>query len=277
MSAKRALAWVSFWISLAAVAAYLFFKFSTTERGLEFVTCYAIEWSLSVDNLFVFLMIFDAFGVDPHRQKRALTWGIIGAMILRLVFIYLGLTLVGFFEPVLYVFGAFLIFSAYQMAFQKESQKDITNNRMIKFVRKRFPVTEDFVEDKFFTRSHGKLMATPMLLVLIAIESSDVMFAVDSIPAAFAITRDPLIIFSANIFAILGLRSLYFALAHADRAFRFLKYGVSIILAFVGLKMLAAHFVKPNPIISLAFIMFCLGGSVIASLVIKKRVKEQAV
>ncbi len=269
MSPKRALAWVVFWILSAIGFSWLIFHYLDRQHQIEFLTCYAVEWSLSLDNLFVFLMIFEAFSVDAHKQVRVLHWGIIGAMVLRMIFIMLGVTLVKLFEPILYVFGAFLIYSAYKMAFKDKGEKDISQNKMVKLVRKRFPVTKNFVGDRFFIRRQGMLIATPMLLVLVAIESSDVMFAVDSIPAAFAITREPMIIYTANIFAILGLRALYFLLAHADRMFRFLKYGVSIVLAFVGFKMLAAHYVHINQYISLGIILFCLAGSILTSLMTK--------
>ncbi|NQU05277.1 MAG: TerC/Alx family metal homeostasis membrane protein [Calditrichaeota bacterium] len=268
MPPKRALAWVIFWISTAFGFSWLVLHFFGRHHQIEFITCYVVEWSLSLDNLFVFLMIFNSFGVTPHQQVRALRWGIIGAMILRMIFIFLGVTLVGLFEPILYVFGLILIYSAYKMALSKseEEEKDVKQNKLVKLVRRKFPVTEDFVGDKFFIRREGAIIATPMLLVLVAIESSDVMFAVDSIPAAFAITREPMIIYSANVFAILGLRSLYFLLAHADKMFVYLKYGVAIILGFVGFKMLTAHYIHFNEYVSLSIILGLLAGSVIISL-----------
>ncbi len=265
MSPKRASIWVLFWVLSAIGFSWLLFYYYDRQHQLEFLTCYVIEWSLSLDNLFVFLMIFEAFGVDAHKQLRVLHWGIIGAMVLRMIFIMLGVTLVKMFEPILYLFGAFLIFSAYKMAFRNKGEKEVGDNIMVRLVRKRFPVTKNFVGDAFFVRRQGLTLATPMLLVLVAIESSDVIFAVDSIPAAFAITRKPFIIYSANIFAILGLRSLYFLLAHADRMFRYLKYGVSIVLAFVGFKMLAGHYVHVDQYLSLGVVVFCLAGSIIAS------------
>jgi len=266
MAPKRAFLWVIGWFSLAMLFAGGLFYWKGNTMGMEFLTCYLIEWTLSVDNLFVFLMIFEAFSVDPHRQLRALEWGIIGAMIMRLVFIFLGVALVGLFEPILYVFGAILIYSAYKMAFKGEEQLDVSQNRFVKLVKKWFPITEGFEGDKFYIRRKGGVIATPMLLVLVAIETSDVMFAVDSIPAAFAISRHPLIIFSANIFAILGLRSLYFLLAHADRIFRFLRYGVAFVLAFVGVKMLIVHYYKIDIYLSLALVLSSLLLSILISL-----------
>ncbi len=271
MGAKRSLVWVLFWILSAMAFAWGIFRFCGPQRGVEFLTCYAIEWSLSLDNLFVFLMIFKSFGVDPHRQFRALKWGIIGAIVMRLGFILIGVTLVGMFEPILYLFGAFLIYSSYRMAFHIEAKKDVSDHPLVRFVRRRFPLTPDFVKDLFWIRRQGKIIATPMLLVLVAIESSDIIFAVDSIPAAFAITREPFIIFFANMFAILGLRSLYFLLARAERMFGLLKYGVAVILAFVGLKMLTIHLVEFDERISLGVVVLCLTGSVALSLIFRDR------
>ncbi|MDP8239648.1 MAG: TerC/Alx family metal homeostasis membrane protein [Candidatus Hatepunaea meridiana] len=269
MPPGKALRWVITWFILAMGFSWVVRHYFSTQLQVEFLTCYAVEWSLSLDNLFVFLMIFEAFGVDTHRQIRVLWWGIAGAMVLRMVFIFLGVALVQMFEPILYVFGAFLIYSAYMMAFSKEGTKDVKNNVLVRLVRRRFSVTKNFHGDAFFIRRMGITFATPMLLVLVAIESSDVMFAVDSIPAAFAITRNPFIIYSANIFAILGLRSLYFLLAQADRMFRFLKYGISFILAFVGFKMLAAHHIEFNEYISLGIILISIVGSILLSVFVK--------
>jgi len=272
MTPKQALRWVSVWVSTALLIAAGLFYFKGAHIGAEFITCYIIEWTLSVDNLFVFLMIFHAFGVDSHRQLRALTWGIIGAIVMRMLFITFGVVLVSMFEPILYVFGAILIWSAYKMARQSETLVDVKRLFVVRWVQKRFRVTEDYIGDRFFVRRpDGALMATPMVLVVAAIESADVMFAIDSIPAAFAITRNPFIIFSANIMAILGLRSLYFLLVHADKMFRFLKYGVSFILAYVGVKMILAHYFKINPYLSLGIILTTLIVSILTSLIFKPR------
>ena len=271
MPPKTALRWVIFWILSATGFSWLIWHFYGQQKQIEFLTCYVVEWSLSLDNLFVFLMIFKAFGVEGHRQVRALGWGIIGAMVLRMVFIMLGVALIKLFEPVLILFGLFLIYTAYKMAFSEHDDKDITKNKLVLLVRRRFRVTENFVGESFFTRRQGVLFATPMLLVLVAIESSDVVFAVDSIPAAFAITRDPIIIYTANIFAILGLRALFFLLSHADQVFSFLKYGVAFILAFVGFKMLAAHYVEIDQYLSLGIIIVSLTTAVILSVIFSNR------
>ena len=270
MGARRSLVWVLIWFLLAMAFAWGVFRFGGPQRGLEFLTCYAIEWSLSLDNLFVFLLIFKSFRVSANRQLRALKWGIIGAVVLRLAFILIGVTLVGLFEPVLYLFGAFLIYSSYRMAFQVEGRRDIRDHPLVKFVRRRIPITRNYIGDHFWIRRQGKFIATPMLLVLVAIESSDLMFAVDSIPAAFAITRQPHIIFFANLFAILGLRSLYFLLARAEKMFGLLKYGVAVVLLFVGFKMLTIHLIEFDERISLGVVLLCLVGSLVLSAVTRK-------
>lgn len=269
MSPKRSLFWVGVWVSLALLVTAGIFKWYGRDHGLEFLTCYLIEWTLSVDNLFVFLMIFRTFGVDSHHQLRALEWGIAGAIVFRLTFILLGLALVRLFEPVLYIFGAILIWSGVKMALQKEKAVNVQENALVKWLTRRFRFTDNFVGDRFFIRQNGVLFATPMVMVVGAIESADIMFAVDSIPAAFAITRNPWIIFFANIFAILGLRSLYFLLAHADQRFALLRYGVAIILTFVGVKMMIHDLVKFPSSLSLGFVLLILASSVILSLLIK--------
>lgn len=269
MSPKRSLFWVGVWVSLALLVTAGIFKWYGRDHGLEFLTCYLIEWTLSVDNLFVFLMIFRTFGVDSHHQLRALEWGIAGAIVFRLTFILLGLALVRLFEPVLYIFGAILIWSGVKMALQKDKAVNVQENALVKWLTRRFRFTDNFVGDRFFIRQNGVLFATPMVMVVGAIESADIMFAVDSIPAAFAITRNPWIIFFANIFAILGLRSLYFLLAHADQRFALLRYGVAIILTFVGVKMMIHDLVKFPSSLSLGFVLLILASSVILSLLIK--------
>jgi len=272
MSSSHALKWVVIWFLLAMATAGGVFYFAGRQHGIEFLTCYLIEWTLSIDNLFVFLMIFRAFGVDDHRQLRALEWGIIGAIVILIVFIMLGLALVSLFEPVLYVFGALLIYSAVKMALEKRDQAvDVSHNVLVRWAQKAFRITPGFVGDRFFVRDlQGGLMATPMLLVVLVIESSDIMFAIDSIPAAFAITRQPLIIFVANMLAILGLRSLYFLLAHADRSFRYLRLGVSFILAFVGFKMIVEKVFHVNVYLSLGVVIGTLAISVLASMIPEK-------
>lgn len=285
LSPKRALVWVSIWVSTASIFAWLVFKFSGSETfcwgifsnlgpeaGVEFITCYAIEWTLSMDNLFVFLMIFNSFGVIPVNQLRALTWGIIGAIIMRLAFILIGVTLVKAFEPVLYFFGVLLIYSAIKMAISDDKGKDMRKSPIIRAIRKRFAILKNFHGEKFIIRRNGKIFGTPLILVLVAIESSDVMFAIDSVPAAFAVTNDPFIIFTANMFAILGLRSLYFLLVKANQLFDKLRYGIVIILGYVGVKIILQQLnYHINTYLSLSLILGCLIVSVIVSLATAKK------
>ncbi len=272
MSPRRSLLFVSIWISTAIVFAFGLWYYTDSQHFVEFLTCYVIEWSLSLDNLFVFLMIFRSFGVVPHNQLRVLEWGIIGAIVLRLGFILIGVKLVALFNPILYFFGALLLISAYRMAFSKEEHSDIQKNKMVAWMRRRFAITKNYYGDKFFIRKAGRIFGTPMVLVLVTIESSDIMFAIDSIPAAFAITQKPFIIFTANMFAILGLRSLYFLLAHAENMFSKLRYGVTIILAFVGAKIILDQLgFHLGHTISLGVVVVCIGGSILLSLITDRK------
>jgi len=281
MSPKRALGWVIFWISLALGFGALLWKLDGVEfRGMhiggpeiaaEFITCYIIEWSLSVDNLFVFLMVFHSFGIQPKCQRKALWWGIMGAVVLRFVFILLGIGLVTMFESVLYIFGAILIYSGYKMLFKPEKEEDIRENRIVKFVQRFMPISHEQNCENFFVRTTAGLKATQLLLVVVVIEMFDVVFAIDSIPAAFAISRHPFVIFSANVFAIMGLRSLYFVLEHANKMFRFLRIGVAFILAFVGFKMIFAHFYKIPIVLSLSIVLGTLLLSILISLFIPEK------
>jgi len=255
METRKAIRWVIIWFTLAmAVWGGIWYYYGNIyipkdgsvlpegfgfSKGIEFLTCYMLEWTLSIDNLFVFLMIFRSFKVDEHRQLRALEWGIIGAVILRFLFIFLGVQLVNKFEWVLYLFGILLLWSSWKMMYGKEHETDFRHSPLIMWFRRTFSITRGFHKDHFFFYRHGKWWATPMILVVLTIESADVMFAVDSVPAAFAVTREPIIIFAANLCAIMGLRSLYFVLAHAEKSFRYLKQGVSFLLGFIGLKMMA--------------------------------------
>ena len=264
------------WIAAALLFAVGIRHFLGGPLAAEFLACYVIEWTLSVDDLFVFLMIFRAFGVEPRHQRRTLNWGIIGAIVLRLNFILIGLSLVSLFEPVLYVFGVILLYSAYRMAIEKDEATDIRENRFVKLLQRYLPVASEYHSDRFFVQRHAKMVATPLLLVLVVIEAFDVVFAIDSVPAAFAISRSPFVIFSANCFAIFGLRSLYFLLAGADRVFGFLKYGVAIVLAFVGFKMLAAHFVKIDAHLSLLVVLSILTLSILLSLAFSPRARAHA-
>ncbi len=234
---KEAL-WRSFGFFIIAMlfGAGLYY-FEGAQKGTEFLTGYLIELSLSVDNIFVFILIFTHFAVPLKYQHRVLFWGILGALLLRGLMIGAGTVLIHQFEWIIYVFGVFLIFSGIKMLIAADAEPDIENNKVINFMRSRFRVTEDFVGQKFFVMQKGKRYMTPLFLVLILIEVSDLVFAIDSIPAIFAITQDPFIVFTSNVFAILGLRSLYFALAAIVHRFHYIKYGLSLVLVLVGTKM----------------------------------------
>jgi tellurite resistance protein TerC len=265
-STKEALAWCGVWFTLAMMYAVFVYYWKGERTALEFVTGYLIELSLSVDNLFVFLLIFIYFKTPAQYQHRTLYWGILGALIARGVMIGVGVALINAFEWIIYVFGALLIFTGIRMAIQEEHEVDPEKNPVVKLFRKLFKVSTAYHKEKFFIRQHGYLYATPLMVVLVVIETFDIVFAVDSIPAIFAVTRDPFVVFTSNVFAILGLRSLYFALASVMHKFHYLKYGLSIILTFVGVKMLLGHTQWAIPIgISLGVVAFVLIASVVAS------------
>jgi len=265
-SMREALGWTAVWISLAI----LFGLFIWSERGankaLEFYTGYVVEEALSVDNVFVFIVIFSFFSVPKHTQHKVLFWGILGAIIFRATFIIAGAALISQFHWILYFLGAFLIFTAIKLAVQKETEVHPENNPLIRFARKILPVTKDYEGEKFIVKHGGKRYMTPLLLVLLMIESTDIAFATDSIPAIFAITRDTFIIYTSNIFAILGLRSLYFVVAGFMKQFKYLKYGLSIVLGFIGIKMLIEPWYKVTIIISLVAIFGIITISIIASI-----------
>jgi len=237
------------------------------QDALAFLTGYLIEQSLSVDNLFVFLLILSYFRVPATYQHEVLFWGIFGALVMRLVFILAGVALIEKFHFIIYVFGAILIFSGIKLAFEKDKEVHPEHNPVLKLFRRMMPVTENYEGKSFFVRRAGKLIATPLFVVLLAIETTDILFAVDSVPAVLAITRDPFIVYTSNVFAILGLRSLYFVLAKVMKLFHHLHYGLSIILIFVGVKMLAAEVYDIPTGISLAFVVATLAASVAASLI----------
>lgn len=260
--------------------AMAFNAFVYVERGptaaSEFFMGYLIELSLSMDNLFVFLLIFTHFAVPRIYQHRVLLWGIIGAIMMRGLMIWLGTALIQQFSWIMYLFGAFLVLTGIKMLLAADEEPDVGNNRLVNFMRRNFRVTDDFDGEKFFTIQNGKRYLTPLFLVLVLVEISDVIFAVDSIPAIFAITNDGYIIFTSNIFAILGLRSMYFALAAFMHRFEYLKYGLSVILVFIGAKMLINHYMGTHYIsteFSLIVVVSLLALSVIVSL-IKTRGKE---
>jgi tellurite resistance protein TerC len=267
---KEALIWSLVWISLALLFNIFVYYELGKVKALEFFTGYVIEYSLSVDNIFVFILIFSYFAVKDEYQHRVLFWGILGALIMRAIFIFAGVALINRFHWIVLIFGGFLIYSGIHMLFQKDTAVDPEKNAIVKFFRKFLPVSESYHGDKLFIRKNHKLYATPLFLVLLVIESSDLLFAVDSIPAILAISQDRLIVYTSNIFAILGLRSLYFAVSGIMGYFRFLKIGLAFVLSFVGAKMLLAFFNIEIPIVmSLLVIISILTASVIASLVIK--------
>ncbi len=241
---KEALKFSAFWISVAVIFNIFVYFWFGHQKALEFLAGYLIEESLSIDNLFVFLMIFSYFKVPPKYQHKILYWGILSAIVMRFVFILTGVALVTKFHWVIYIFGAFLVFSAIKMVVKKDEEVHLDDNPLIKLFKKFFPVTNDYKKGHFFEKINGKLFATPLFIVLIAIETSDLAFAVDSIPAVLAVSTDPFIIYTSNIFAILGLRSLYFALAGLMPIFHYLKYGLALILGFIGVKMLITDFYK---------------------------------
>jgi tellurite resistance protein TerC len=242
---KEALLWSAVWILLALVFCLGLYFWRSPKEAMEFLAGYLIEKSLSVDNLFVFLLIFGYFQVPLSSQHKVLFWGILGALILRAVFITAGITLIQHFHWVIYVFGAFLVLTGVKMTFQKEKEIRPNKNPVIRLFRRLKPVTQEYDEkDRFFRKQSGRLHATPLFIALLVVETTDVVFAVDSIPAVLAITQDPFIVYTSNVFAILGLRALYFALAGVMRFFHHLHYGLSAILVFVDFKMLIADLYK---------------------------------
>lgn len=272
MPVKEALTMSAIWISLALLFnVFIFFEFGKT-RALEFLTGYLIEYSLSVDNIFVFILIFTYFAVPARYQHKVLFWGILGALVMRAIFIFTGVALINRFKWIVIIFGAFLLFTGIKMLFQKEIQIDPSRNPVARFFRKFFPVTDELHGNRLFVRKDRKTFATPLFMVLLIIEASDLIFAVDSIPAVLAVSHHSFIVYTSNIFAILGLRSLYFAVNGVMKYFRFLKTGVAVILTFVGIKMLAGFFHLEIPIlISLGIIISILLISILASIVIKQK------
>jgi len=267
---REAVLWSVFWIGLAAAFAVLVYFLRGRTTALDFVTGYLIEESLSVDNLFVFLLIFRYFKVPDDYQHSVLFWGIIGALVMRFVFIIAGVALINRFHWIIYIFGAFLIYTGIRLFRTAGAEVHPENNPLIKWVRKVVPVTPTYVNGKFLVREKS-WCATPLLLVLIVIETTDVIFAADSIPAVLAITRDPFIVFTSNVFAILGLRSLYFALAGMMELFHFLHYGLAVILSFIGIKMLISNYVEMPTFIALGVVGIVLAISVGASILFPRK------
>lgn len=266
-SLKEAGLWTILWISLGLAFNVFLYFITDSKIAIDFLTGYLVEYSLSVDNIFVFVLIFTAFDVDDKYQHRVLFWGIIGALVLRGLLIAVGATLVHQFAWILYIFGVFLVYAGIKMLGGTDDVIDMEKNPVIRFTRRLFPITDDYHEDKFMVIEQGKRMLTPLALVLIVVEFTDLLFALDSIPAIFGITQDPFIIFSSNAFALLGLRSLYFLLAGIIEKFSHLKYALSFILVFVGVKILIAGFYHIPNVISLGVIVAALAISIITSMI----------
>jgi len=275
-SAREAGVWVAVWVALALLFNLgIYFKLGE-KTALEFLTGYVIEEALSVDNLFVFFIIFGYFAVPGHLQHRALFWGIVGAVVIRGAFIFVGTSLMNAFHWMIYLFGGFLIFTGIKILFGSDSKVDPEKNPALRLARKLVPLSKDYVGQKFFARVDGRLLATPLFLVLVVIETTDIVFAVDSIPAVMAVTTDPLVIFTSNIFAILGLRSMYFLLSRVIDKFRYLKVGLGVVLAFVGTKMVIADWVHIPVQASLGVVVGVLLLAALASAWIKPKPEQPA-
>ncbi len=267
VSLREAFTWSVVWISLALIFNLGIYYLWGSEKAMEFLAGYLIEKSLSVDNIFVFIMIFSYFAVPPMYQHRILFWGILGALIMRAIFIAAGAALLSAFHWIIYIFGGFLIITGIKMFFAGDEKIEPEKNPAVVLLRRWMPITNDYQGQRFFVRIDGRLWATPLFVVLLVIETTDVIFAVDSIPAIFAITLDPFIVYTSNIFAILGLRALYFLLAGILEMFRYLKVGLSFVLCFVGIKMMIVDFYKIPIAVSLAVVAGILVISILASLV----------
>ena len=276
VSGREALIWSAVWISLSLIFNVLIYFFwdrmmpdslyTNREAALAFFTGYLIEKSLSVDNIFVFILIFSFFAVPAAYQHRVLFWGILGALVMRGTLIAVGAALLKEFHWIIYVFGAFLIFTGIRMALHRDEELHPEKNPVVKFFTRFMPVTKTFEGDKFFVRHAGQLMATPLFLILLIVESTDLVFAVDSIPAIFAVTQEPFIVYTSNVFAILGLRALYFLLANVMDKFQYLKIGLSAVLTFIGVKMVIVDFYHIPIGVSLAVVAGILTVSILASL-----------
>lgn len=271
---KEALAWSAVWIGLALLFNVAIWHLLPPPAGVDFLAGYLLEKSLSVDNLFVFIIIFSFFKVPPAYQHRVLFWGIFGALVMRAIFIGLGIALIQKFHFVIYLFGVFLIYTGYKLAFKHDENPDVEANPVVRAARKYLPLTDAFRGDRFLVTEGGRRLFTPLFVVLLVIEASDVVFALDSIPAILAITTDPFIVYSSNVFAILGLRALYFALAGIMQLFKYLNYGLAFILSFVGVKMLIVDLYKIPTTVSLGVIGITLAACIAVS-VIDERVKRR--
>lgn len=270
ISIRESLVWTAIWITLAVIFGIGLYFFMSPQDSIDYFTGYLIEKSLSVDNIFVFLLIFTYFGVQDKYQHRVLFWGIFGALVFRLLFILIGVALIEMFHWVIYIFGAFLILTGIKLGLEKDKEIHPEKNPILLLARRLIPITKSFYGQKIIFKKRGRYIATPLLLVLIVIETTDVIFALDSIPAIMAITRDTFIIYSANAFAILGLRALYFALSGVMRLFHYLHYGLSFILIFIGTKMMLEEILEISTLITLGVIVLTLSISVLFSILYPK-------
>jgi tellurite resistance protein TerC len=271
MKTREAVTWTFIWVGLSLAFGLAIMHFSGRQRGLEFFTGYVIEKALSVDNLFLFLVIFRAFAVDEKIQHRILEWGILGALVMRGLMIAAGAGLIGQFSWVLYVFGAFLVYAGLHMLFARKKEMHPEQNAISRFASRHLRVTKEYEGSRFFVRQSGKLFATPLFVVLLIVEITDITMAVDSIPAIFGITRDPFIVYTSNVFAILGLRSMYFLLAEVLGRLRFLTTGLSVVLAFIGAKMIVEPWVHISVETSLAVVAGILLAALAASLLLNPK------
>lgn len=281
MTTKKALKGVLFWVGLAILFNIGIYIFMGPQKAVEFFGGYLIEQSLSLDNLFLFLIIFSSFGISAQYQRRVLTYGIMGAIILRLIFVVLGVAVVNQFHWILYVFGLILLYTGISILIKREKEKDYKNSKLLKILGKIIPITDTLEGEKFFVRKNKILHATPLFAILILVEASDIIFAIDSIPAIFSITTDTFIVYTSNIFAILGLRSLYFLLEKVSGAFKFVKQGVATILVFTGVKLSILFFHIEIPILlSIGIIILILLASIFASFLYSRanqgKLKEEA-
>jgi tellurite resistance protein TerC len=272
VSIKESLTWTGIWVAMALTFNAGIYHYMGYDKALEFFTGYVIEKSLSVDNVFVIALLFSYFAVPTLYQHKVLFWGILGALVMRAAMIALGAKLITEFAWIIYIFGAFLILTGIKMIVKREEEIHPERNPVVRLFKRFMPVTSDYRADKFFVRENGIRMATPLFVVLLLVEFTDLIFAVDSIPAIFAVTKDPFIVYTSNVFAILGLRSLYFALSGVLDKFHYLKVGLGVVLSFVGVKMLLAHSPwKIDTLVSLGVIVLVLAASVVASLVWPKK------
>ncbi len=272
---KEALTWSAVWVGLSLLFNLgIWWKFGT-EPAVQFLTGYLIEKSLSIDNIFIFVLVFSALGIPSLYQHRVLFWGILSALVLRAAMIFAGVAMLQRFHWLIYFFGAFLLFTGIKLFLNRNQEEHPENSAVMRWARRVIPSTSRFDSHHFFTRENGRWLATPLLMALLLVEATDVIFALDSIPAIFAVTQDPFLVFTSNIFAILGLRSLFFLVAGLVEKFRYLKVGLSAVLVFVGAKMALVDFVKVPGFVSLAVIAALIGGAVVASL-LKARSEEGA-